>query len=163
VAADDVDLGLALELGAQPDALRDREVPRDVAGQLLDRLVLGLAAPFETRPIGRDRDPALAVDGFLDEHAQLRCHPEHATESVEARPQTRAASRWRCAGYSWISRIAVEPSPPAAATRFTGLTRTSPAANTPRMVVASPSPSDGSDRCSPVRMKPWSSRATSGG
>jgi hypothetical protein len=38
--------------------------------------------------------------------------------------------------YSWTCRTAVDPSPTAAATRLTGLLRTSPTANTPCIVVA---------------------------
>ena len=44
VATDDVKLGLGRELRAEPDALRDWKVPRDVVDELRDRLVLRLGA-----------------------------------------------------------------------------------------------------------------------
>src|SRR5438067_244280 len=74
VPADDVEVGLGGELRAQPDPLRDREVSRHVAGELLDRFILRLGAPFETRPVRRDGDPALAPRGLLDEHAKAGRH-----------------------------------------------------------------------------------------
>ena len=67
-------VGLGRELRAQPDARRDREVARHVPDELLDRLVLGLGAPFETGPVRRDRDPALALRGLFDEDAQAGRH-----------------------------------------------------------------------------------------
>src|SRR5262249_54478289 len=68
---DDVEARLGRELRPQSDAFRNRKVPRDVAGELLHRLVLRLAAPFEARPVRRDGDPALAPRWLLDEHAKL--------------------------------------------------------------------------------------------
>lgn len=74
VPADDVEVGLGRELRAQPDTLRDRDVSRHVAGELLERLVLRLAAPFQSRPVRRDGDPALAPRGLFDEHPKLGRH-----------------------------------------------------------------------------------------
>jgi hypothetical protein len=49
-------------------------VPRDVVDELRDRQVLRLAAPFESRPVRRDGDPALAPRWLFDEHAKLGGH-----------------------------------------------------------------------------------------
>ena len=105
VAADDVEVGLGRELRAKPDALRDREVSRHVARELLDRLVLRLAASFETRPVRRDGDPALAPRGLFDEHPKLGRHRLIVPAARDRRRSSgvsRKASRVR-------HRLTVEP------------------------------------------------------
>jgi len=56
-----------------------------VAGELLDRLVLRLAAPFETRPVRRDGDPSLAPRGLFDKHAKTGRHRLIVPAAMSAR------------------------------------------------------------------------------
>ena len=73
---------LGRELRAQSDLLRYRKVPRDITGELLNRLALRLATPFEPRPVRRDGDPALAPRWLFDEHAKLGGHDSSSLERI---------------------------------------------------------------------------------
>src|SRR4029079_16223793 len=127
VSADDLEFGLGFELRAQPDAFRDGEIARDIAGQLLERLVLGFDAAFETRPVRRDRDPALAPGRLFDEHAKVVRHgptvaaagrpqspPPWMTSTFRptitrpSRPSTIATRRVR-SGLEWPARPTIRP------------------------------------------------------
>src|ERR1700761_1493005 len=109
----------------------------------------------------------VAVDADLgggpEEPLALR-ESHHRHGRLLSSPAPPIAMAWACRTRSSASRIAMAPSPTAAATRLAEPLRTSPTANMPGWLVSRAErcqPVPAADGASwPVRMKPWSSRST---
>src|SRR6185369_8264150 len=82
VAVDDLDRRLRRERRIEASALRDREIPGQVAAELLDRLVLSLATALEARPVSGNGDPALGPGWFFDDHAKLHSSTSNPREAA---------------------------------------------------------------------------------